>query len=315
MAAKKSKTKASKKGKDKKSSAKKGKVEKKTAKKKKTASQKATKKKVTKKKTAKKVAKKSTSTKSVAKKSSVKKTTKKSGVKKTTVKKTTKKAPVKKTAGKKAAKKTASKKTTAKKTTGPKTTGKKSATNKTPAKAAAPAKVSISIDIGDHKRSVAPGVRIEKIAAVESGVKKKKSVPRLSPKQIEAVKEKLMEKRSRIISEMRNQIDDSINRNSSVKTDAADRASDVYDGDVSYKMALLGHQELKEIDAALDKIDNGTYGKCESCGKHIGTPRLKVKPFASYCAGCRQTKESSNISNGDGNIWGYLDPNSSDDDD
>jgi DnaK suppressor protein len=48
---------------------------------------------------------------------------------------------------------------------------------------------------------------------------------------------------------------------------------------------------LKEIDLALEKIEERTYGICESCDEHIPIERLKVKPFARYCIVCREEIE------------------------
>ena len=43
---------------------------------------------------------------------------------------------------------------------------------------------------------------------------------------------------------------------------------------------------LAEIDAALDRLNAGSYGSCERCGQPIGAPRLAARPAASTCVGC-----------------------------
>jgi len=50
-------------------------------------------------------------------------------------------------------------------------------------------------------------------------------------------------------------------------------------------------QELAEIEDALDRIKNNTYGECEMCGVDINIERLKVKNFARYCITCREVVE------------------------
>jgi len=57
--------------------------------------------------------------------------------------------------------------------------------------------------------------------------------------------------------------------------------------------AILGQQskELGEIELALDRINNKTYGVCEMCGDEINVERLKVKIFARYCITCREVVE------------------------
>ena len=52
-------------------------------------------------------------------------------------------------------------------------------------------------------------------------------------------------------------------------------------------MSVLLEQRLCEIDDALAKIDGGTYGLCERCGKEIPPRRLEVLPFATLCVPCQ----------------------------
>jgi len=50
-------------------------------------------------------------------------------------------------------------------------------------------------------------------------------------------------------------------------------------------------QKLKQIDDALDRIEEDTYGLCEECGVKIPRARLKVVPFAKYCVECKEAIE------------------------
>ncbi len=50
-------------------------------------------------------------------------------------------------------------------------------------------------------------------------------------------------------------------------------------------------QKLKQIEDALDRIEENTYGLCEECGVKIPRARLKVVPFAKYCVECKETIE------------------------
>ncbi|GAB6183088.1 RNA polymerase-binding protein DksA [Thermodesulfovibrio hydrogeniphilus] len=48
---------------------------------------------------------------------------------------------------------------------------------------------------------------------------------------------------------------------------------------------------LKKIEKAIEKIENGTYGICESCGAEIPIKRLKARPVTDLCIECKQEQE------------------------
>jgi len=55
------------------------------------------------------------------------------------------------------------------------------------------------------------------------------------------------------------------------------------------RVAGLGaeaQRELREIDQALSRVDAGTYGICESCGRRIPVGRLRIRPMAARCVDC-----------------------------
>lgn len=71
--------------------------------------------------------------------------------------------------------------------------------------------------------------------------------------------------------------------------EASEPGTDSYIADTHTKIVVL-EQELKKTDnsikKALLKIKNGTYGKCEKCGKQIEIGRLLAMPIAHYCLSC-----------------------------
>ncbi len=62
-----------------------------------------------------------------------------------------------------------------------------------------------------------------------------------------------------------------------------------------FTLSLMENEEqvLKEIAAAWDRIDQGTFGRCEECGKEIPKARLLVLPFTSYCVECARVVQRS----------------------
>jgi DnaK suppressor protein len=53
--------------------------------------------------------------------------------------------------------------------------------------------------------------------------------------------------------------------------------------EIDYTLGENSEQVLHEIDAALKRIEDGTYGTCTACGKEIGAERLEAYPWASLC--------------------------------
>jgi RNA polymerase-binding protein DksA len=71
----------------------------------------------------------------------------------------------------------------------------------------------------------------------------------------------------------------------------SDRAQEEETAHLLSRLDVRENEELTEIGYALDRIDQGTYGTCESCGQEIGRERLQTLPTARLCAACEQTDE------------------------
>lgn len=81
--------------------------------------------------------------------------------------------------------------------------------------------------------------------------------------------------------------DDPVKGDSLAET--SEPGTDSYIADAHTKTVVLGEQLKKtntSIKAALLKIKNGKYGKCEKCGKQIELGRLLAMPTAQYCLSC-----------------------------
>lgn len=61
--------------------------------------------------------------------------------------------------------------------------------------------------------------------------------------------------------------------------------------DTGLAVADIKRRELERMDAALRRLEDGTYGECEGCGTEIDTGRLKARPFATMCVKCRSEEE------------------------
>jgi RNA polymerase-binding protein DksA len=73
--------------------------------------------------------------------------------------------------------------------------------------------------------------------------------------------------------------------------DQADVGSTTLERDHEMSLANNARDMLDQIERALVKIDDGTYGVCESCGNAIGKGRLQAFPRATLCVSCKEREE------------------------
>ncbi len=59
-----------------------------------------------------------------------------------------------------------------------------------------------------------------------------------------------------------------------------------HDEYVSIKLSDLEHDQLRRIEAALERLDSGQYGSCIECGGTISARRLEAIPWATRCVQC-----------------------------
>ena len=68
-------------------------------------------------------------------------------------------------------------------------------------------------------------------------------------------------------------------------------ATDTYDREFSLGLASNDRELLYELDDAMKKIEEGTFGICEECKSVISQTRLKAVPYARLCVKCQEKKE------------------------
>lgn len=78
---------------------------------------------------------------------------------------------------------------------------------------------------------------------------------------------------------------------SSYSSHMADQGSDSMEREKAFLFASVKRSRLNEIDSALTRIEAGTFGICESCGKPIPLKRLERMPGASMCVECKEKEE------------------------
>lgn len=105
---------------------------------------------------------------------------------------------------------------------------------------------------------------------------------------IEEIKKKLLKQKQQIL------IDAGLIKNLPSEnnlSEIGDIASQEIDRSFLLRLRDRERKLLKKIEKALEKIDNGTYGICESCGREIPIERLEARPVTDLCIDCKTEQE------------------------
>ena len=78
---------------------------------------------------------------------------------------------------------------------------------------------------------------------------------------------------------------------SNVPIHMADVGTDNYERDIMIELIQNGEEGVRNIDTALEKIEEGAFGVCELCAKKINKERLKAVPYAKLCIDCQREEE------------------------
>ena len=236
--------------------------------------------------------------KTAAKKSSTKKPAAKKTQKKAS-KKTSKKTPSRSTSRSAAGSRKTSKKTTAKKTTAKKTTAKKTSAKKTTAKAATKSPATKKTTAGSSRpargASSAPRTRIQ---APPPRPERRVRPAKFDAKQLAAIKEQLTKERTDLEQQLTEVEEESftgtqseLSGDAGLNDDFADAGSATFDRENALSIRNNIRDLIDQITRAMGRIDEGTYGTCERCGKPIDAARLKALPHALLCMDCKRREE------------------------
>lgn len=120
-----------------------------------------------------------------------------------------------------------------------------------------------------------------------------------SPARLRAIKKRLLEEKDRLDHELQEILDRTAHTAdleqaaelSNYDDHPADLASETFEREKD--LALEGNLEdlLEKINVALEKLEDSTYGVCDSCGAEINPNRLEVLPWASLCLLCQDRLE------------------------
>ena len=112
----------------------------------------------------------------------------------------------------------------------------------------------------------------------------------MDKKDLDYFKEYLAERLKELLSKAEDTVSDMTGPSDSFP-DPTDRASLEADRNFMLRIRDREHKLIKKIKKALDRIENGTFGICETCGEDISVNRLKARPVTTQCIDCKTREE------------------------
>lgn len=123
----------------------------------------------------------------------------------------------------------------------------------------------------------------------------------MKAEELQHFKQLLLEKRQELLSQMNSikmeeselSLKEEDGDNSAYSYHLADQGSDSTAQEQNFFYAQRDSRLLYHIDQALEKVENGKYGRCETCGQLIHRDRLEALPHARLCFECKMKEEES----------------------
>ena len=123
---------------------------------------------------------------------------------------------------------------------------------------------------------------------------------KINEKIIQDIKKELLERKEQIIKDLediankdRNNKDEHEAKFPEYGDKADDNAQEINQYSTNLATEKVLEKTLKDINNALERIENNTYGLCKYCKKEIGVKRLQARPVASACIDCKTKLQNS----------------------
>jgi DnaK suppressor protein len=118
---------------------------------------------------------------------------------------------------------------------------------------------------------------------------------KLTKTQIQGIRDALIEERQMLlgqVEELDAEADVKRWRDGGFDDDPADSGSASFERETAQSLSRHARSLLTEIDDALRRIEDGSFGACERCGQQIHQDRLEALPYARLCLDCKRRDET-----------------------
>jgi RNA polymerase-binding protein DksA len=123
---------------------------------------------------------------------------------------------------------------------------------------------------------------------------------KLTEKQKDEYRDSLLQRRATVLGDVNHMHDNALSKSvaaasgdlSTVPYHMADVGTDNFEHEFTLGLIENEEEEIRQIDEALERLANGTFGICESCEKPIPKSRLKIIPYARLCIECKRDEEN-----------------------
>ncbi|MBV8451233.1 MAG: TraR/DksA family transcriptional regulator [Deltaproteobacteria bacterium] len=105
------------------------------------------------------------------------------------------------------------------------------------------------------------------------------------------LRQQLLDMKAKLLEEMELESKAEREGNKDEGLDTYDLASEERDREISFILSDRERSKVKHIDDALERMVEGSYGVCDTCGLEIAEERLTAMPFTRLCRDCQQDQE------------------------
>ncbi|HKZ78357.1 MAG TPA: TraR/DksA family transcriptional regulator [Pyrinomonadaceae bacterium] len=118
----------------------------------------------------------------------------------------------------------------------------------------------------------------------------------MDKRRVKVFRDKLLNRRESLVGQVQQAELYSRERDAEATQDPADMAANAYTKELLVSMSDNDRQLLNLIDEALERIEDGDYGKCVRCGEVLPDKRLDAVPWARHCMRCQDLHERGLLS-------------------